>query len=366
MYYLNMWFRQNLGLKIVSVIIALFLWAYVMVRENPAVVREMQVRVVLRNVPGELTVVSSSPPSARVVVSGLRRLVEGLSLSQIVLQADLSGRAAGEHTASLKPSELPPGVSVESLSPATVRVVLDKIATETRPLTVSLHGKPATGYTLGTPQSSRAEVQVTGAASLLARVGRVVAEADVTGLSGTAERPALVRVLDDNGDPIEGLRVSPTELTVVVPVMRSSQQTKTLPVRPQVGEPATGYKVSEVTARPAEVILVGSPEALEALEAVSTEPIPIAGLTSTETYKATLVLPGGVKREGEGQVQVTISVAKQGAGGPTNQPPAPPSGAPDLSPGTGGKPGPETTPQPPAVPGKPEAQPAAHSGGTAH
>ncbi len=370
MHYLNALFRDNLGLKIISVLIAAFLWAYVMVRENPAVLRGMPARIVLRNVPEDMTVVSYSPQSATVQLSGPRRIVEGLSSAQIVLTADLSGRGAGEHTAALKPSELPQGVTVESLTPATVRVVLDTTVTERHPIEMRLRGKPAKGYTLGTPQPSRTEAQLTGAGSLIARVSRVIAEADVAGLTGTAERPGTVKPLDDKGNPIDGLRVSPSEITVVVPITRGPEQRKTLKVRPQVGEPGEGYEVVSVSARPAEVTLTGGAEELGALESVDTETISIGGLTSKETRKAKLVLPAGVKRVGEGEIEVTVSVGKkQEPGPPAVAPPSPPvpsTDAPALTPRPGGKPGLGTTPAPrPAPPAKPAPKPPPHSAGSA-
>lgn len=242
MHYLHMWFRENLGLKVIAVFIACGLWAYVMVRENPVVVRELQGRVALRNVPSEYTVVESEPGSARAVLSGPRRLVEGLGPSQIVLEADLTDRKLGENTVSLKPASLPPGVVVESLSPATVRVRLDKTATETRPLRVSLRGEPASGYTLGAPQPSRSEVEVSGAASVLAKVSQVVAEVDAAGLNSTVERTATVRALGSNGEHLEGVRVSPSEVNVVVPVTRGRSRRRQCRFAPRSGSPRRGMR----------------------------------------------------------------------------------------------------------------------------
>jgi YbbR domain-containing protein len=368
MYYLNMWFRQNLGLKVISVIIAFCLWAYVMVRENPAVTREFEGRIVIRNTPDGLTVLTCSPQFAKVEVSGLRRLVQGLSPAEMVATVDLSGQDAGEHMAPLTPPDLPPGVSLQSLSPQAVRVVLDRIVTETCPLAVRLHGEPAAGYALGTPQLNRTDAKVTGAASLLGRLSRVVADTDAAGLSATAELTATVRAVDEQGEVIEGLQVSPTQVAVVVPVTREAQTTKTVPVRPQTGRPAEGYEVKEVKARPDEVTLTGSPEALAALESVSTEEIPLAGVTDTETYKAKLILPTGVNRIGEGPIEVTVTVAKRAQ--PEHASPAPrpghspeagsaPGSAPSLSPPPGGE------APPPASPGpKPRSEPGASGAGS--
>ncbi len=315
MHYLNMWFRQNLGLKIISVFIAFGLWAYVMVRENPAVTREFDARVVLRDKAEGLTVLSYSPRSVRVELAGLRRLVQDLSPSQITVAVDLSEKGAGEHTVPVVPPQLPQGVTLRAMVPGTVQVVLDRLMTETHTVSARLRGQPAAGFTLGTPQLSRTEVKVTGAASVLARLSRVTAEADVSGLNATSELSASVRALDQNGEVIEGLEVSPAQVAVVVPVTRAAQASKTLPVRPQTGAPAEGYEVREISVRPEQVTVTGSPEALAALESLSTEMIPLADLTAKETYRTKLVLPAGVKRVGEGPIEVTVTVSKHSDAG---------------------------------------------------
>ena len=357
MRYLNMWFRENLGLKIISVIIAFLLWAHVMAELNGPVARELEARIAVINTPKGLTKLRQSPDSAKILVSGPIRQVQNLTLAQRTLAADLSGLGAGEHTVPLKPPNLPTGVRLESVTPATVVVMLDKEVSESRPLTVRLRGEPASGYALGTPQPSRPEAKVTGAASLLARLSRLVAEADASGLDATAERTATIRPLDDKGDAIEGLHVSPTEVTVVVPVTRGSQGTKTVPIRPQVGEPAAGYKVTEVTSEPTEITLSGSPAAIGALESISTEMIPIEGLTNAATYDAKVVLPAGVKRVGEGGVKVSVKVVKTPEGPGTEAAGAgPPPSGPAIAPAPEGaaKPAGPGPPPPAPPPAKPE------------
>lgn len=321
MHYLNMWFRQNLGLKIISVFIAFGLWAYVMVRENPAVTREVEARVVLRNKAEGLTVLGYSPRSVRLELVGLRRLVQDLSPNQMTAVVDLSEKGVGEHTVPVTPPQLPQGVTLQAMVPATVRVVLDRLATETHVLSARLRGEPAAGFALGTPQLSRTEAKVTGAASALARLSQVIAEADVSGLNATSEVTAPVHALDQHGDPIEGLEVSPAQVVVVVPVTRAAQASKTLPVRPQTGTPAEGYEVREITVRPEQVTVTGNPAALAALESVSTEMIPLADLTAKQTYRVKLVLPAGVKRSGEGPIEVTVTVGKRSEAGPGTAPP---------------------------------------------
>jgi YbbR domain-containing protein len=356
MYYLNMWFRENLGLKVVSVLIAACLWAYVMVRENPVVELSLpRARVVMAGVPPGLTVVEFSPEAGEVKITGLRRLVQGLSNAPVLLTVDLSGQAAGTHLVPVSAPTLPQGVTLESFTPATVRVTLDKTVTETHSISVRLRGEPAPGYVFGPPSPTPAEARVTGAASLMARLSGLVAAPDASGLAAATELTRVpVVAVDDQGNALPGLRLDPAEVTVAVAVTRGAATSKTVPVRPQLGKPAPGYQVTNVTAHPDEITVTGGSDALAHLEAAPTESIPIEQVTSTATYKVKVILPEGVKREEEGLIEVTVTVAKRSEVAPAETPPGPASPGPGAASAPPSGPAAPPPPAPPAGPAPPE------------
>jgi YbbR domain-containing protein len=360
MYYLNMWFRENLGLKIISVLLAVCLWAYVMVRENPVVeVTIAKATIELAPPPG-LTVVECNPETAELRINGPRGVLARLSQAQLMLTVDLTGQEAGTHVLLLRGPHLPRGVTLVSLAPTTVRVTLDKTETETRQITVKLSGEPAPGFVFSPPSATPGEAKVTGAASLLARVSRLVAEADASGVGAATELTKVpVIAVDDQGDTIAGLRVNPAEVSVTVAVTGGSETSKTVPVRPQVGKAAEGYQVKDIVAHPEEVTLTGSPDALARVDSVVTEVIPLEGVTSTVTYKVKVVLPEGVKREGDEPIEVTVTVAKVGEGEPAGTAPGSAPAERKAAPPPGAKPrgGPAPAPSGAASPSEGKASP---------
>ncbi len=338
MRYLHMWFRENLGLKVVSVLIAVLLWSFVMVRENPAVVREVQVPITaraMRNVPEGLTVLEYSPQTAKVIISGLRRVVESVQPGQLSLVADLSGRGPGERVAALSLEEVPPGLTVESIDPQTVRVVLDRIVSEVRPVQVRLKGEPAPGFVLGEPQPAETQVRVTGAAGLVAKVDRVVAEGEVANLSGSTEISARVQAVDAEGRALPQLTVDPARISVVIPVSKSTPATKTVPVEADLVGPAQGYEVISTTVNPDKVTLTGSPQALAQVSVARTEQVRLGASEGRRTYRVGLVLPSGVKPVEARPLEVTVSVRKRPASSPQGE--AGDESGPGLAPVPGSK-----------------------------
>ena len=300
--------RANLSLKLLSLLIAFVLWAYVIVRDNPPVVREWAVPVELRGAPEGLAVLGVSPESVRVSVRGLRRLVDRLDRQHLRVLGQLTGLEVGEHTVLLASSPLPTGLEVVSVQPVAVKVILDKVEEQSRPVSPETRGRPAEGYELGGLQARPASVKLTGASSLLTRVSRVVAECEVTGLSGPAEVNASVKPVDERGVEIAGLQSDPARVVVVVLV--THVPSTTVPIVPRVGEPPAGYVVASARPSPSTVTLTGAPSALERISEVHTEPISLEGVTGKWIFKVALALPEGVTALGVTSVSVTVTLAK--------------------------------------------------------
>lgn len=341
-------FRENLPLKLIALGLTILLWAYVMVHENRPGTREITVPVVVRNVPQGLAVLRKTPERTRLSVRGLRRAVDQIKAEEIFVVADLSGRGVGEHTVPLKPENLPSGVDLASLGQPTVTVELDKIIQDTRPVTAHYKGRPAEGYVLGKIEVRPDEVKIRGASNLVARVEKVVAEWDVSGLSKTTEAVATVVPVDGRDIEITGLTLTPDEVTLTFTV--SKLVTKTVPIDPQISSPAEGYEVDSVVLNPLTVTITGSSEALGRTSVIRSEVVDLSGLRGRKSYNVRLNFPQGVEPVGAGSVTVTVSVAEQA---PLEEPatdettPSPPEIEPGHEPAPGQEP---DTPEPDTSP----------------
>jgi len=123
-------FTENLGLKLLSLILAFFLWLFVKgsMREEVAVM----VPVELEKVPSALCVRGIDPPSVTVRLRGVLNQLNRLRLEEMSARLDLSGAQSGTNTFLLRPDDfsLPPGIEVLRISPSEVKVRLSPLTTK--------------------------------------------------------------------------------------------------------------------------------------------------------------------------------------------------------------------------------------------
>jgi hypothetical protein len=102
------------------------------------------------------------------------------------------------------------------------------------------------------------------------------------------------------------VRITPSLLTFRLERTRH----KTIPIDPRVvGRPAAGYELARVTADPSEVQVAGPSSSVQAIASAFTEPVSVAGATSTVQQAVGVGLGDPLLRlEGSGRVEVTAEV----------------------------------------------------------
>lgn len=338
----------NLGLKLLSVFLAVGLWVYVLDHENPTVTHRVTVPVVAIASEDRVQVMEVTPDKIEVLLKGRQSVLDEGSLEKIRAVANASGRDFGEYELPLQILGAAPGVTVERMSADTALVKLDTVVTKMRPVMAETRGAPADGF--GTVELSVKpnEVQVRGPAAWMQRVARVVAPIDISGQASTMRLSVPLEARDQGNVRVAGLHFTPERVEVTVEIRQV--ETHTVPVKPILSSPGAGYVVSKVEVDPTTVTLAGknSPKAVE------TEKINISGLRGTETYSVPLRAPEGSNVLGVSSAHVTVTVTPaSGAGravtGGANAPglakpqgseappggPDAPGGAPATTPGVG-------------------------------
>jgi len=109
-------------------------------------------------------------------------------------------------------------------------------------------------------------------------------------------------------DAVGQVNVEPATARVTIPVF-SDRDSKVLPIRLlTTGDPAPGFEVAAATVSPRVVTVEGDIDELDPLVSIDTAPVSIGGLSSTETFESTLVLPTGVVALDVDTVRVTIAL----------------------------------------------------------
>lgn len=301
-----MWSRESILRLLLSFVLAVALWLYVTSKQDPTQswdfaqplpISPLNVR--------QGYVVANDLPLVHIRVRADTHIVQVTSASFHTF-VDLNAVGPGTH--SVKVNVVPdPGISILSVTPPRVKVVVEALQTSHVPVRWHFSGKLPPGYRLGDIRVNPTTVQVQGPQSAVSAVYQAVIFVDLTGArSGIEGTYPLVAENSQNVTVnVSHLQLDPTSADINVQIAPLTSY-KTLPVLvPIRGKPQAGYGVSGIVVSPAEVTASGSPSTLAGVPSLSTLPVSVSGHGAGRfSTTAALQLPSGVS--GPHRVKVTI------------------------------------------------------------
>lgn len=186
---------SNLGLKVLAVGIAIFLW--VVARGSSNIERGYDVPVTLEKVPEDLVVVERGANVVNLRVAGPLAALRNLDPQDLEYTIDVSGAKPGRADFDVDTSrfeaDLPRGARIVSRSPSQIDLTFERRATRPVPVRADLEGQPAPGYRVVSVDIQPPRVRVSGARSQVLRLSEAVTEMiDVSGATSTIEREVRV------------------------------------------------------------------------------------------------------------------------------------------------------------------------------
>lgn len=117
---------HNFNLKVLSLLLAAFLWFMISRDEQPAVVA-VRVPIEFQHLPAELEISSQTIPEAQIRVRGPERLVGQVRSTDVRAEIDIAGTQPGERTFDLTAQQIhtPNGLTVEQVLPGQVHLSFD-------------------------------------------------------------------------------------------------------------------------------------------------------------------------------------------------------------------------------------------------
>ena len=287
--------EKDMVIRILALLIAVLLWFQASSAQNPFVERTLDnVPVRVQNVGQGFTVLGDIEPAVvQVRLSGAQHLVSGLSARDINAYIDLEDLEEGTHSRTIRFIE-PSGVNIIEVSPAMAEVTVEAIVQKAFELSIIQQGLPAVGHSIGKVSFSPTEVAIEGAESIVNSITNVAVVVDVNNARESFERNVPVNVFDEQGNVVHGVSIVPASVGVSIDVVQA-QEEKQVVINPSLaGEPAEGFQIAEVILEPTRVRIAGPQETIEAIEAVSTEPIDIYGAVEDISVSVGLQLPARV------------------------------------------------------------------------
>ena len=299
----NFW-QSELFLKFASIFAAILLWIFVVYQENP--VHETWLTDLSINytnhsanlVSGKLLITEGNDMKVDIKIRGRRSDLSYAKVSNVTCSVDLGSiNAEGSYDLPIDVDIAANGVELVSKNPYSITVVVDRVVTEERDVTVKKTGTPKNGFMPGTIESSPSSVKLTGPYSLIKKVETAVATVDVTDASEDITGLYKIKLYDADGKEITSNTISKNieYCDIKCPILSA----KTVNVLPFLADETNhlGHAVTVALVRPDTVTIVGKKEQIDQIDAIFTETIPTSEIFGKVTINAQLdlsVIPDGV------------------------------------------------------------------------
>ncbi len=224
-------FTGNMALKIFSLILALLLWFYVQIVQNPEVSYDIfEVPITITgeaDINSDGFVVGELPKKLKVnvTVSAKRSMIHVLDSSDFTAVVDVSGcNTAGSFNLPIKVRSSDSEVTVVSKSPSNVSVYIDRIISVEKPIKISYDGNLDPNYYIDKKNVTFNPAMATIKLPELDKnkVESVEVSVNMTGVKNTLTNVFGGVLIDENGEVISDKNITATteNISVTIPVYK--------------------------------------------------------------------------------------------------------------------------------------------------
>ncbi len=316
---------HNLGLKVLSLIMAVLLWNYV-VSSNTSITRTKT----LSGLTGYISGQTSLSTYGLAMLENPTEKLSNISVQIEVPQAEYaypssdnvqvtldltSVRAAGTREVPLKASTS--YGRVVRIIPDTVTLTFEPLDSRQIPINAQIGGTQQENYWYNVVRCNPSTLTVSGASSVVQSIARANVVVDVSNADSSYIAPVKYVLLDENGEEINQpmLNRSASSISVSVDVYPTREiPIATDPAKVLTGQLAPGYVVESVSVQPQTITIAAEEELLESIEELQIEPISIDGASQSFSTRAAVSTLSGFKSISANEVYVTITIEEESVG----------------------------------------------------
>jgi YbbR domain-containing protein len=201
---------RNLGLKVLSTLVASLLW--LIVAGERVVERVMRAPIEFQNLPAGLELIGNPPDTVEVRLRGSSGALSRLAAGDMSALIDLATARPGRRLFHITQSQVnvPYGIEIVQVGPSTLTMEFEMSGIRLVPVEPDLDGRPADGYEVTSVKSEPATVEVAGPETALKRL-----QAAITEPVSVSEQTRTVREVVTIGVPDATLRLRTPQTAVV-------------------------------------------------------------------------------------------------------------------------------------------------------
>lgn len=286
--------KKDFKLKLLCLGFGIVMWFFVIGGINPIVVRQFKdIPVKYKNEAvlekNNFLITEPKKPLVNVSIKGTRNDVYAINKNDIIAEINLdSSITAGTHRLNVN-VKVPHSVEIASVSEREILVSFDEEITKTFDVTVETKGEIKNkNQVVVKKEPDDKFVMLTGPASYVKKVKKVLAIVDVTGKETDEVVIAKLRAVDENEKVIEQVELSKTDTNVAI----GFKNFKEVPINlVEINTASNDIMILKKNLVPKVVSIVGNTTSLEKIKEIKTKPFDLSQVKDSKVYDLTLDLP---------------------------------------------------------------------------
>ena len=317
--------KNNLGLKIVSLLFAVMLWWTVMNIDDPIDTKSFRTEVQILH-PEVITDngysyrIEDEMTTVEVKVKARSKVLSKIRSSNIVATADLR---------EMQDTTVPIRVSINGFEnmyeeataiPRNIQVETEKTETKSFPITPSYTGTVNDGCVLGRVTVQPQSIEVSGPLSVLGRIAKVAAKVNISGMYDDANLDAEIIYYDSANNILDRSLLSSNRDESGVQVHVEIWKTKEVEVKFDTSAivPGDGYFFEKIEVEPDTVLIAGDEDDLDNINTIEVpkEVLERQGITESEEIVVDIseYLPKDTKLANTEAANVVVTIFLEKAG----------------------------------------------------
>ena len=318
------WITNNLGLKILALLVSVGLWIIAININDPVSENTYTVNVSLQNAgvlssAGKYFEVKDNSDRIKVVVRGTRTALSQFNQADIVATADLS-KITEDNLVPIELSTTKQSDKIEGIRSDSqyVKLALEDVRRLQMPIEVKVLNDPQDGYILGSTQTSQNVVIISGPESIINQVESAAVEIDVSGATTDVKISLPIHLYSKEDDIIDTTKVnmSVQEISTTASILQKA--VVPLIAIPQ-GTPTQGYVLNGIIeGLPTEITIAGKSNIVSKIPYIDiSESLDVNDIYQNTSYEINIndYLPDGVSMVGNvgnnGILDISVGVDKE-------------------------------------------------------
>ena len=299
---------NNFYIKILAVAFAILLWIFVINQGFRIDFLEKEVPVQAYNLADDLSL-ASDLGTVKLKIRAPKSFWQEFSDDSLEAYVDLKHFDKGAYNIEVKVSSEDSSIQIVEKDPEKISVVIDSVTSIKKEIEVETEGELATDYSIDEPYTEPGEIEIKGAKGSLDEIDKIVVKVDLNKESSEVRKKVIPEVLDREGNVMSNIILEPSEVEVIIPVLKDIE-VKTVSINSKIiGSPASGYSIDSIEVSPSTISIQGKREDLESISYIDTKEISIEGITDTVEKDTELILDDDIEIVGTEDIVIKVNVS---------------------------------------------------------